>query len=383
MSTSAISEFEPLSVMVSSRCRDRVKFNEENVEMGIVRKAIKQALEDIEPWGSKVFDVWIHEDESQSDASETTWDVCMRRARQADLVLVLYNGNSGWSGSQDLVRDYTGICHAEFSEAFNKCPEKVRTIQFQEIVKAKPESPDGRFQRYFSRQNVPGTQVQTGDQAVEAALQLALGTVLSLARAGVGAAAKGRFYAGEALQWTRLDFHQRREVTRRAIVEFLQSRAGSVLAAAKDATTVTYSVRSTPIAFVCDCIPGSLGTAGARELVGQPFLRDHLLVPELPDTVAGPVHVIACQQGVTQTQAIRQLGFPDAIVVPAPFGVYIADSVQKIQMVFLSNCRDETTTRERMQRFLNWISEQEEDLFLVKRAMARRRIADEIARHGS
>jgi len=94
----------------------------------------------------------------------------------------------------------------------------------------------------------------------------------------------------------------------------------------------------------------------------------------------GPVHLIACQKGVTETQALRQLGFPDAIAVTAPFGVYVADPVQKIQMVFMANCRDETTTRGQLQRFLQWLAQEGEDRRLAGRAGARRRIADLIAK---
>ena len=42
-----------------------------------------------------------------------------------------------------------------------------------------------------------------------------------------------------------------------------------------------------------DCIPAALSTAAARELVGQPFLRDHIIANDLPKRVGGPVHVIA------------------------------------------------------------------------------------------
>ena len=79
---------------------------------------------------------------------------------------------------------------------------------------------------------------------------------------------------------------------------------------------------------------------------------------DLPKRVGGPVHLIACHKTVTESQAIRQLGFPDAIVVSAPFGIYVADDVQKIQMVFIANCRDESTTQAHVQRFLQWLDEQ-------------------------
>lgn len=345
--------------------------------MSEVRQAIKEAVEAIQPAGHRVFDVWIHEDESHSAGDRNTWDTCMTKSRQADIFLVLYNGNAGWSGSSELLGDHVGICHAEFAEAFNKAAGKVRSIQFPAIT-ARPDTPNARFQRYFSGQKVPGTQVQTGEEAVKAAADLAVATLLGLARSGVGVSSLGSYFTGEALQWTRLDFHERRRVTRLAVADFLRARSGNP--DAKDhSTTVVLPVAGRKVAFVCDCIPSTLSTAGARELVGQPFLRDHLTVGELAAEVAGPVHVIACQKGVTESQAIRQLGFPDAVVVAAPFGIYISDAVQKIQMVFLANCRDETTTRHRAQRFLQWLEEQGEDQLLAKRAASRRRIADLVA----
>ena len=68
---------------------------------------------------------------------------------------------------------HAGICHAEFAEALSKVSSKVRSIQFPAIGTG-PDTPDERFQRYFSSQKVPGTQVQTGEEAVKAASDLAV-----------------------------------------------------------------------------------------------------------------------------------------------------------------------------------------------------------------
>ena len=135
-------------------------------------------------------------------------------------------------------------------------------------------------------------------------------------------------------------------------------------------------IQDSTIGFVCDSVPASMSTPAARELVGQPFLDDHLHAADWDPAICGPVHVIACQKNVTETQAIRQLGFPDAVVVSAPFGVYVADDVQNIQMAFVGNCRDRTTTREKVQSFLNWLNEHGEARYLVRRAAHRRKIAD-------
>jgi hypothetical protein len=74
------------------------------------------------------------------------------------------------------------------------------------------------------------------------------------------------------------------------------------------------------------------------------------------------------------------LGFPDATIVNAPFGIYVADNAQKIQFVLLSNCRDETATRYALQRFMEWLEEAEEASALVEHAASRKRIVQAIAK---
>jgi hypothetical protein len=72
--------------------------------------------------------------------------------------------------------------------------------------------------------------------------------------------------------------------------------------------------------------------------------------------------------------------FPDATVVTAPFGIYVADDVQKVQFVLLSNCRDETATRHALQRFIEWLDIAGEAADLVERARSRKRIVQTIAK---
>jgi hypothetical protein len=114
-------------------------------------------------------------------------------------------------------------------------------------------------------------------------------------------------------------------------------------------------------------------------MVGRPFLRDHLLASSLKVAV-GPVHLIGCNRGATESQALQLLGFPDATVVAAPFGIYVADDVQKAQFVLLSNCRDETATRHALQRFIEWLDIAGEAADLVERARSRKRIVQIIAK---
>jgi len=127
-------------------------------------------------------------------------------------------------------------------------------------------------------------------------------------------------------------------------------------------------------------IPAALSIPSALELVGRPFLRDYELAAELErGTRGGPVHIIGCHKGATESQAIRLLGIPDATVVNGPFGIFVADSIQQIQFALIVNCRDETMTRNGVQRFFEWLEQSGEAQLVAKRALSRARIVDTIA----
>ena len=365
---------EPLTLMISSRSNGLVPFRGKMLQLCELRRAIKSKVEAIGLAGKQVFEVWIHEDEAVLPGDENPWDACISRAKRADIMLVLYNGDAGWAGVTGQLGDKIGICHAEFEAAYNKTPGKVRSVQFPTIP-AVAGSPDERFQRYFQNQGVWGAQVATGEEAIEYSEKAAVGALLDLARGGISIGSKGSYFSGEALKWSRMDYQNRRRTTRETVVDYLRTRSKSGTACQADGTVI-YPIGGQKIALVCDCIPGPMSTPAARELVGQPFLLDFRISATLPAKIGGPVHVIACHKGVTEAQAIRQLGFPDAIVVSAPFGVYVADELQKIQMVFIAHCRDETTTRRGVHRFLQWLDQQGEDRFLAQRALSRRKISN-------
>jgi hypothetical protein len=74
------------------------------------------------------------------------------------------------------------------------------------------------------------------------------------------------------------------------------------------------------------------------------------------------------------------LGFPDATVVPAPFGVYVIDPIQAIQLVLIANCSDEHATRLAVQRFMEWLPQSGQLSILVQTAKKRKEIVTLLAR---
>jgi hypothetical protein len=154
----------------------------------------------------------------------------------------------------------------------------------------------------------------------------------------------------------------------------LEGRPGSK----KIKSSIAIQIEESLVVVRLHAVPAAFSVAAAREMVGRPHLRDHQLASEL-GTAGGPLHLIACHRTVSETQATNLLGFPDATVISSPFGVYVADNVQKMQFVFLANCRDAIQTRLGVQRFLEWLEQAGESQLLLDRAKARARIIKAIA----
>jgi hypothetical protein len=360
-------------VMISSRCIDEILFIGKRATLSEVRKALKADLEKEQLLGSELFEVWINEDAPPAPGTDDSWEACMRQVRGADIVLVLYNGVSGWAARSGEI----GICHGELQTALAEAPGKVRLIELP-VAKSSPENRtrDTKFQQFVSAQGLfRGARAANGEEAMKTAKLALRDAIADLIRLGVQEAGRGKFYTGAALNWSRLDYEARRKATVGVMRESLRASGGQVI----DDNSVVFELNGTPVFWVCDSVPAGMSVPYAREMVGQPFLKDHQKALLLRENTVGPVHVVACQKSVTESQATNLLGFPDATIVTAPFGVYVADNVQKIQIVLIRDCRDPTTTNLGLQRFMAWLTQTGEDALLCRRAKARSEIVKAIA----
>ena len=118
----------------------------------------------------------------------------------------------------------------------------------------------------------------------------------------------------------------------------------------------------------------------AIEIVGQPFQNDYKISNIVCNRYIGPLHIIGCHKTATENQARKVLGFSDAIIIAAPFGIYVADEIQKIQFVFIVGCYDASSTKHGIQRFFNWLEQSNEKVSVVNRATSRANILQAIAR---
>jgi hypothetical protein len=363
-----------LRVMLSSRCNDKFPAGAATT-LTDIRRDLKTDVEGMEIAGRKAFEVWTNEDVPPAGGTWDSWDVCIEAVKDCDILLVISNGNAGWaSGSGDV-----GICHAEMMTGLSIAPAKVRLIALDNIAITKDAAGtrNKRFQDELSKQSLfrGGSVTSVADMKVRVKEALH-DSVIALAQAGVRDAAKGKFHSGAALDWSRLDFGARQTEMTRVLRDALLARTGSI----EDAGKLIIKMDGRDILVEPHAIPAALTIGPARELVGQPFLRDHQLEPKLTGKRGGPLHIIACHKTATESQATKLLGFPDATLVAAPFGVFVADPIQKVQFAFLTNCRDEANTRHGLQRFMEWLSQTGEEKLLADRAQARARIVKAIAK---
>jgi Domain of unknown function (DUF4062) len=358
-----------IKLMISSRCDDPFPAGA-GTSLTEIRRQLKSEIEAAELFGKDLFEVWINEETPPKGGTWDSWDVCLQAVADCDILLVIYNGNAGWAQDAGGI----AICHAELMTGLSIAPGKVWLVSLEAVPGKTKEEADrnNRFQEYVKAQSLfRGGTVKTVADLKSRVSDALCDALITLTQRGVTESSKGKFYSGAALDWSRLDFAARQQ----AMIQMVRRSLLGRHRASDIAPAVSVPLADTLIYFLPNAIPATLTVPAAREMVGQPFLRDHEIFPiMITQKAAGPVHVIACHKSVTESQAVRLLGFPDATVVSPPFGIYVADDVQKIQMILIANCRDETTTRHGVQRLFDWLDQSGEGQRLARRARSRTNI---------
>ena len=214
-----------------------------------------------------------------------------------------------------------------------------------------------------------GSRLQNIEEILEQVRQTIRDSLVEFVRRGVREASRGHYHTGQALDWSRLSFSERSKEIINVLKEAIRQKTGQ-----EKMEELYVELSNSKLLTIVSAIPAAFSIAAAREIAGLPFLEDHLHMEQLKRGVVGPIHIVGYHKGVTERQALSFLGYPDSTVVVTPFGIYAADEVQNIQLVLISNCRDETTTRHGVQRFFDWIEQTGEDQYLLKMAESRKQI---------
>jgi hypothetical protein len=363
-----------IKIFLSSRSRDQLDLNDDHSPpLSEVKQRIQTELQDEEILGKPDFyEVWINETAPPAGGEHNATEECRAQVRRADLVIVLYNGDSGWAAPGNV-----GICEIEYLEALNHAPKTLRVVALPKSPKATGPQHE-RFQGQVEGDAHFHASAGTADEVVDIVRSAVREATIELTKAGAVGARGASYYQGAPLVWARLDYDRRSEEMLKAVEGFFIDQKAKADPA--EPHRVDLDLAGESVRFALHAIPAALSIGAARERTGQPFLRDHDDQRVVNGKSAGPVHLIACHQGVTEAQALRQLGFPDAMILSTPFGVYVADDVQRVQMIFLKDCRDEASTHQRCDQLISWLRDQREDELLVERAVRRAEIVRTIAK---
>ena len=379
----------PIRVMISSRSLSSAF----GTSLKEIRERLQQRIEAIRWYAAPgsggramllgrdqpLFDVWIHENDPGKAADQSTFEISLREINRADLVIVLYTGEAGSAAhGKDI-----GICHAEFYEALSRRPNIVSMIELAPLH-AEANERDAHFRAFVAAQSIFMRSADSEASLQQQVMELLQERVAQLVGQGARSGVRLRD-RGQALDWNQLDLAERRRAMRDTLRGALADTQTKPRAAAKKPPLapdlMEWNLPGARVLARIDAVPAALSVAAARELVGQPFLRDHRRYAELAATdLPGFVHLIACHTRVTEAQALRMLGTPDAVAVRSAFGIFAADHVQKIQLVLLAQCSDETAIELALRRFDEWLTQASgEAQRLVARATARRRILKTLA----
>lgn len=364
-----------LKIFISSKNKDKILYQGEETELSEIRRIIKHRLESARLFDKKIFEVWINEDESSAEGTIDAWEKCLDEVRIADIVLCIYNGDAGWTKRGGDI----GICHAELKTARDSEPNKVRvvkTILVDRNENSAKESRNKKFQKYINDWNPFMAEGITGEELIKISCETIKESVIDLAYAGRLNPNKSAFFLGDSLKWSRFSYQERKEIIENTLINSLKEKKADIIG--KNIAIIKKNKEL--LILKCEAIPDSLSISEAREMVGQPFLYDYEDAPVLEEQKAiGPIHLIGCHKTITESQARKILGFPNATLVKGPFGIYVADNLQMIQLIFLQDCRNETETIHVLQRFLDWLDQSGEVEHLLERAKKRKKIVRTIS----
>lgn len=335
-------------------------------QLSDVRKELKAIVEKHKIYDKELFKVWINEDNPPLDTAKTTWDQCLKEARRNDIVIVLYNGEAGWTVDGD---DTIGICHAEMMVAMNASMEKVYLVDISNGHVGEEEK-DINFKKFIDESQIWKKDASSIEELEKVLFETIAELTYSQIKRGLRSASKAT-NLGQHLVWRRMNYEVRTDKIKSAILNASRfiKLSGSY---------AEYEDNGQKILFKIHAIPDSVSISAAKEKVGQPFLNDFLIENELRDRY-GPVHMIGCYKTITESQVRKIMGFPDVILIKDEFGIYVADKIYKIQMVFLEKCIGESETAHAVERFFDWLYHSGESGYFINRAKDRKEIVAKIA----
>jgi len=358
------------TVFISSRNNDRVFINGVAGDtLTEIRLQLQRKLESQLLFGHQFLKVRINESFAV-DTGADSYAACMDEAKEADFVIALYNGYSGWAPDANDM----GICHAELDAAFQVSSKKTAIIdvsRFFDIVPSNPEEKlrNKRFSDYVTKLNrfnnpLKLIKAQQNNEGFREALFSTIENLISNNLANRVAHSNLYYNLSSSnavgLDWKQLNYAPRAERIKGKLTEMVKSSKSF-----EGCIKLTHA------------IPDKMSFADAKSYAVRPFLtdQDHITSEKMSgkDSI-GPIHFIAVYASVTETQVKAMIGHPDISVIKDDFGYYLWEQHMHIQLIFLTECITPAAIQTKYLLFESWAVSSDEQHKIINRAEARSHI---------
>lgn len=349
-----------LKIFLSSRVNSPITALEKDFSLEGLRKYIRDELESEIFLQEKILEVVINESNFNSTISKDAFDNCMATMRSCQIIIILYNGEAGWSVTGN---DSTnGICHEEFLLAMNEFSEMTFILDISAFFirpssggeKKRDDAFEKDFNESFTHKEI--IKAKTVAELKTRVLKQIKQYILSAIEKSFDTQKRivsGSTVFGPTLDWSKLTYSERQEKLKSVLETILES-----------AQTFNSIIKA------YHAIPDNMSVSDARNLVGRPFINEHHLTKNKKAT-GGVIHFVAVYGNVTEIQFKNLVGYPDLTVIKAPFGFYLWEQNVHIQMFFLKNCINPQTVKTRLSELINWITSSKEQSKIIGRAEGR------------
>ena len=259
---------DTIRAMISSRCATDITYQGKTVPLSEVRRDVKKDVVSATLWpkGRPLFECWINEDGASAPMDQTWWDHCLRQARQADIVIVLYNGESGGG----IKGEPMGICHSELEAALARQSAKVRGIELPMApLSADPDrrKRDEAFRKYVGSLDIfRGALAKTGEEVIERVRQELQQAVADMVQRCALTPDLAKSNTGVALEWHRMTYEERATAMRQEVAATLLDRPDTQQPDPKRADVVSVKLDGKQLLVQLHAVPAAFLTARrARE----------------------------------------------------------------------------------------------------------------------
>lgn len=346
-----------LVVFISSRVQSTFNGLDFPYRLTDLRLFLQNQLESQKFLGEHMIKVVINENSFDSDFSTNGFDNCLKAMRPSNIILILYNGEAGWS------LDGNGICHDEFLLAMQELPGMTYAINLSHFFTPSQDKREAEKNERFQLE-IRDTFRHMESIYAETVAVLETRVLCQVKRYILDAIRKsletrklvdtGSSVFGPTLDWSKLSYPDRQSV----LLFELKKRFEKF--PPFEGILKTYN-----------SIPDNMSVAEARNLIGRPFLYEHELLSLKNSEDKGVIHMVAVYGNATEVQVKNLVGYPDVTVIKTPFGFYLWEKSVSIQMFFLVRCINPSTLGTRTHQLIHWLKTSREEKLISDRARVR------------